>query len=256
MSGRLPVRAALMALAAGLACSAQQSPAASIEFVAISPGEFMMGCSAGDKLCADDEKPAHLVRITKKFEIGKYLVTQAQWQAVMGKDPSFFPGADRPVDRVNWNDTQEFVKRLNAKNYGYHYRLPTEAEWEYAARAGTKKAHVGTPATSAWYIANSGGQTHPVGKKEPNPWGIYDMYGNVWEWVQDFYSPTYYSTSPQADPPGPADDSPAAASRLRELRGGAWGSNESELRASRRNRTILTDIANFRGFRVVREAVR
>ena len=251
----------LIALVVGLACvfplAAQEKPAApGIAFVAIAPGEFLMGCSVGDKLCAEDERPAHLVKITRKLEIGKYLVTQAQWQAVMGKNPSFFSGADLPVDSVNWNDAQAFIQRLNAANDGYHYRLPTEAEWEYAARAGTKKAYVGTPATTAWFGVNSGGKTHPVGQREPNAWGIYDMFGNVWEWVDDFYSPTYYSTSPPADPAGPPEASPAGASRLRELRGGAWGSNKSELRASRRNRTILTDVANFRGFRVAREAVR
>ena len=111
-----------------------------MEFVKIAPGEFIMGCSTGDNDCKADEKPAHRVQITKAFEIGKYEVTQAQWQAVMGSNPSTIKGDDHPVETVSKNDAHDFLARLNARNDGYKYRLPTEAEWEYAARAGTTGA--------------------------------------------------------------------------------------------------------------------
>src|SRR5262245_46093006 len=196
------IPAALPLLA--LALIAQNNETA-IQFVKIAPGEFMMGCSTGDIDCNDDERPQHRVQITKPFEIGKYEVTQAQWQSVMGSNPSTSKGDDRPVETVSKNDVQEFVTKLNAGNDGYQYRLPTEAEWEYAARAGSDEQYVGGRLDDiAWYAANSEDETHPVGKKKPNAWGIYDMEGNVREWVADWYSRDYYSNSPAADPTGPA----------------------------------------------------
>src|SRR5262249_5965089 len=114
-----------------------RKPVPGIEFIRIEPGEFMMGCSSGDTECGQNEKPAHRVRITKAFEIGKYEITQGQWEAVMGTNPSRFKGTDLPVELVSWNDAQRFLQKLNDMQDGYHYRLPTEAEWEYAARAGT-----------------------------------------------------------------------------------------------------------------------
>ena len=150
------------------------------EFVRIPAGEFEMGCSSGDSDCLSLEKPQHHVRISKGFEMGKYLVTQAMWKSVMGTNPSRFKGADRPVERVSWNDVQEFLQRLNTQNDGYHYRLPTEAEWEYAARAGSTSSRYGELNAVAWYSGNSGKETHPVGQKQPNAWGLYDMLGNVW----------------------------------------------------------------------------
>jgi formylglycine-generating enzyme required for sulfatase activity len=174
-----------------------------MEFVKIAPGEFNMGCSAGDSACLADEKPAHRVQLTKPFEIGRFEVTQAQWQAVMGSNPSTIKGDDHPVETVSKNDVHDFLAKLNARNDGYTYRLPTEAEWEYAARAGA----TGAPAALdevAWYGANSGDETHPVGQKKPNAWGLYDMLGNVREWVEDNYTRDYYSNSPVADPTGPA----------------------------------------------------
>jgi len=175
--------------------------AVGMEFVKIPPGEFMMGCSAGDSDCDADEKPEHRVQITKAFEIGKYEVTQAQWQAVMGSNPSTIKGDDHPVETVSKDETQDFLAKLTAKNDGYRYRLPTEAEWEYAAKAG------GALPVSldevAWYAANSDDQTHPVGQKKPNAWGLYDMLGNVREWISDQYALNYYSNSPVADPTGP-----------------------------------------------------
>ncbi|HEY6345661.1 MAG TPA: SUMF1/EgtB/PvdO family nonheme iron enzyme [Bryobacteraceae bacterium] len=184
--------------------AAQARPAAGIEFVAIPPGEFMMGCSTGDQQCAADENPRHRVQITKGFEIGKYEVTQAQWLALMPNNPSTHKGDGLPVETVSKLDAQEFIDKLNAQNDGYHYRLPTEGEWEYAARAGMDAPYSGPLDQVAWYGANSGDETHPVGQKKPNSWGLYDVEGNVREWVSDLYSANYYSTSPAADPAGPA----------------------------------------------------
>jgi formylglycine-generating enzyme required for sulfatase activity len=196
-----------------------------MEFVMVPPGDFQMGCSEGAKPneCSKDEKPRHRVQITKAFEIGKTEVTGKQWQAVMGSDPSAFKGEDLPVEQVTFTQVQEFLNKLNARNDGFVYRLPTEAEWEYAARAGTTDQYAGSLHDMAWYndgqaAARGSGafqnenspvgllipETHPVATKSPNAWGIYDMRGNVAEWVQDFYDTDYYSKSPAADPKGPA----------------------------------------------------
>ncbi|RPI17804.1 MAG: formylglycine-generating enzyme family protein, partial [Acidobacteriales bacterium] len=173
------------------------------EFVSVAPGEFQMGCSPGDNECGDDEKPAHRVKITKAFEIGKYEVTQAQWEAVMGANPSATRGPDLPVEQVSWYDVQEFLSAMNGRNDGYFYRLPTEAEWEFAARAGTTGVRYGELDAIAWYGRNSGDQPHPAGGKQPNAWGVYDMLGNVWEWCQDWYQADSYkvpATSQAVDP--------------------------------------------------------
>lgn len=175
--------------------------AVGMEFVKIAPGEFMMGCSTGDSACQADEKPVHRVQITKAFEIGKYEVTQAQWQAVMGSNPSTVKGDDHPVETISKEEAQDFLAKLTARNDGYRYRLPTEAEWEYAARAGES-----TPVSLdevAWYAADADDQSHPVGQKKPNAWGLYDTLGNVREWVSDQYAMNFYSNSPLADPTGP-----------------------------------------------------
>ncbi|MDR3037724.1 MAG: formylglycine-generating enzyme family protein, partial [Candidatus Adiutrix sp.] len=158
--------------------------------------------------------------------------TQEQWQTVMGSNPSNFRGQTNPVENVSWNDVQEFIRKLNQKEQkkeGHEYRLPTEAEWEYAARAGTKATYffaddakpLGNYALNttlgnyAWYKMNSEGITHPVGGKKPNPWGLYDIYGNVWEWVQDWYAE--YPAGAVTDPQGPS----AGVDRV--YRGGSWG---------------------------------
>src|ERR1700756_2236214 len=196
-----------------------------IEFVMVPAGEFQMGCSEGAKPneCSKDEKPRHRVQITKAFEIGKTEVTGEQWQAVMGSDPSAFKGGNLPVEQVTFQQVQEFVNKLNTRNDGFLYRLPTEAEWEYAARAGTTDQYAGSLHDMAWYndgqaaargtgnFQNENSPTglavakaHPVATKSPNAWGIYDTRGNVAEWVRDFYDADYCSNIPAIDPKGPA----------------------------------------------------
>jgi formylglycine-generating enzyme required for sulfatase activity len=199
-----------------------------VEFVLIRAGEFQMGAPDGDK----DEQPVHTVRISKPFYLGQYEITQAQWQAVMENNPSRFTGdPTRPVENVSWEDVQDFIRRLNAKESGVTYRLPTEAEWEYEARAGTTTAYSfgndqGQLSQYAWYGATSGSQTQPVGKLRPNAWGLYDMHGNVWEWVQDWYGP--YTAAAAVDPAGPSSGS------RRVFRGGAWLSAAGGCRSASR----------------------
>ena len=196
-----------------------------LEMILIPAGEFLMGSpdSEYDPFSTGND-PQHKVRITKPFYLGKYLVTQEQWQAVIGNNPSCFKGAKNPVERVSWDDCQEFLKNLNVDNpfrpIG-EFRLPTEAQWEYACRAGsTTRYYFGddelTLGEYAWYDANSRHTTHQVGERKPNAWGLYDMHGNVWEWCQDWYDDRYYATSPTNDPTG------AAGGSGRVLRGGSW----------------------------------
>jgi formylglycine-generating enzyme required for sulfatase activity len=200
-----------------------------MEFVVIPPGRFVMGSDRW----MDDQKPPHEVQITKGFQMGKYEVTQAQWEAVMGNNPSEFKGPNKPVDSVSWDDAEKFLQKLNEMNDGYLYRLPTEAEWEYAARAGTVTDY-DSDLDTFWDGQNSGGETHPVGQKKPNAWGLYDMLGNVWEWCQDWYDPHYYAKSPIADPQGPPSGMPITKKEgllvpskqtVRVLRGGSFESS-------------------------------
>jgi formylglycine-generating enzyme required for sulfatase activity len=181
-----------------------------------------MGQAGGDS----DEKP-HQVTLTKPFYIGVYEVTNAQWRAVMGSVPSHWEDADRPVEKVSWEDAAEFCRKLSAlpeeRKAGRVYRLPTEAEWEYACRAGTETTYSFGDDESqldeyAWYVRNSGNQTHPVGTKKPNGWGLYDMHGNVWEWCSD-----WYGKYPQGEVTDPQGQGPSGASvRVRVYRGGDW----------------------------------
>ena len=221
------------------------APTTNLEFVFIPQGDFMMGCSPG-ATCASDQKPLHKVQITKPFEMGKYEVTQGQWQAVMGSNPSHFTGNDRPVEGVGYYDAQDFLRTLNARNDGYRYRLPTEAEWEYAARAGTTGPSYGDLDAIAWLAGNSAGQTYPVGQKAPNAWGLHDMLGNVWEMCQDWYDGNYYAQSPAADPPGGAPD------LGKTIRGGGW-SNFGTPSVSVRAVQFLGGGSSIYGFRCVRE---
>jgi len=185
----------------GVNLHAQNSP--QIDFVKIPAGEFMMGCSSGDAVCSADENPRHRVQITKNFEMGKYEITQAQWVSLMQTNPSNNKGDNRPVEMVSKLDIQEFIAKLNSRNDGYRYRLPTEAEWEYVARAGKDSANSGPIEQVAWYEGNSEDESHPVGQKKPNAWGLYDMQGSVREFVSDFYTGDYYNVSPAIDPTGP-----------------------------------------------------
>jgi formylglycine-generating enzyme required for sulfatase activity len=214
-----------------------------LQFVRIAPGEFTMGSPTG----MIGEQPPHTVRITAAFDLGKYEVTQAQWEALMGTNPSHFVGPDRPVDSVSWDDTQEFLTHLNAADPAHHYRLPTEAEWEYAARAGTTGDYPGELDEIAWYYPNSNQESHPVGQKRPNPWELYDTHGNVWEWCQDWYDPDYYAASPAANPPGPVEGG------KKVLRGGSWGANLAYTRSSVRIAFSPDRKNSYFGFRVVRE---
>ena len=218
-----------------------------MEFVLIPSGTFKMGSSNGES----DEKPIHSVTISEAFYMGKYEVTQKEWKAVMGDNPSSFKGDKLPVEQVSWNDIQEFIKKLNQKEGGTKYRLPTEAEWEYAARAGSNsKWSFGDNESQlgdyAWYGSNSNSQTHPVGQKKPNKYGLYDVHGNVWEWVQDWYDSNYYSSSPKTDSKGPSSGS------YRVLRGGGWNYNAVDARSADRGNSYPGSRYSDIGFRLVR----
>ena len=212
-----------------------------MEFVLIRPGVFVMG--QGDK---GDDRPAHEVNISKPFYLGKYEVTQAQWEKLMGANPSHFKGAKNPVETVSWNDCQYLVAQLKEKVPGRTFRLPTEAEWEYACRAGTTTEYgFGDTEASlgdyAWYTGNSGSTTHAVGEKKPNARGLFDMHGNVCEWCAEtnivFVAPDY----------------PGAPSSvlIGVVRGGSWLQNAASCRSANRltRGPMLRD--NFMGLRLV-----
>ncbi|HIJ83410.1 MAG: hypothetical protein HW380_200 [Magnetococcales bacterium] len=204
-----------------------------IEFVRVPGGTFQMGCGSWQSDCSSDEKPVHEVRVGE-FEMGKYEVTQGQWQAVMGANPSGFTscGDQCPVEKVSWDDVQGFISRLNGRRDGCTYRLPTEAEWEYACRSGGREEKYcggGNVDQVAWYSENSGGKTHPVGQKSANGLGLHDMGGNVWEWVSDRDDGKFYANSPRDNPQGPSSGSD------RVDRGGGWGSYPADVRSAFRN---------------------
>ncbi|GHU00250.1 hypothetical protein FACS1894154_08980 [Betaproteobacteria bacterium] len=244
-----------LALAAGMPLSASAQTdktftnSIGTEFILIPAGSFTMGADKNDKDADDDETPPHRVSISQAFYLGKYEVTQGEWVAVMGSNPSKFKGRSNPVEQVSWDDVQTFIQRLNAKEGTRKYRLPTEAEWEYAARAGTKSTYsfgddAGQLGAYAWYDDNSGSQTHPVGQKKPNPWGLYDMHGNVLEWVNDWYNESYYSRSASNDPAGPS------SGQTRVLRGGCWYYSAGCLRSARRSIGTPDDRDDRGGFRL------
>ena len=218
----------------------------SMEFVWIEPGVFQMGY----------EWDKHEVEISRGFWLGKYEVTQGEWEAVMGDNPSSHTGdARRPVERISWNDVQGFIARLNDAAGSAVYRLPTEAEWEYACRAGTSTRWSlgdddGDDASQldkyAWYACNDGCDTKVVGGKLANGWGLYDMHGNVWEWVQDWYRGDYYNSSPRVDPPGPSSGS------NRVLRGGDFNNNAPNVRSAYRINASPGDRYSNIGVRLLR----
>ncbi|MDH7568256.1 MAG: formylglycine-generating enzyme family protein [Armatimonadota bacterium] len=239
-----------------------------VEMVLIPAGEFLMGSMRG----SPDEQPVHRVKVSA-FYMDTHLVTQEQYESVMGQNPSRWKGLKNPVEQVRWSDAVRYLNALSAAEglepcYNLKtwecdfeangYRLPTEAEWEYACRAGTKGVYFfGDNAARlpafAWFKANSGNRPRPVGSKPPNPWGLYDMLGNVWEWCHDRYDPAYYKKSPPVDPRGPA----TGATRV--LRGGSWDSSATQCTVSYRHKDNpgYTDVCfgyDVYGFRAVRRA--
>jgi formylglycine-generating enzyme required for sulfatase activity len=219
-----------------------------MEFVLIKGGCFQMGdiFDDGDRA----ERPVHEVCV-EDFYMGRYEVTQGQWKTVRGKNPSSNKKSDiHPVEDISWNDTQDFIKELNQKTNRY-FRLPTEAEWEYAARSGGQREKwAGTNSENeidsyAWNNSNSSRETHPVGQKRPNAYGLYDMTGNVWEWVGDWYEKNYYGESPRNNPNGPGRGSD------RVYRGGSYKEKANDLRTTKREKKSNRRSDSTLGFRLV-----
>jgi len=219
-----------------------------MSFAYIPEGSFEMG-----SMTEKDEQPIHTVKISQGFWMQQTEVTQAQWKAVMGALPSKCDygelkgevlGDNKPIICVSWDDVQEFVRQMNAKNDGYKYRLPTEAEWEYAARSGTRGNFAGYLEAMAWYADNAGGKTHDVATKQANAWNLYDMHGNVWEWTADWYGS--YPSGTVTDPTG------ATSGSNRVFRGGSYVNDVVGLRSVFRNRHSPSTRDTALGFRVVR----
>ncbi len=211
-------QAAQLAWAQKLGRPVQWTNSVGMVFQLIPPGEFIMGSPQGDA-----DAPPHRVRITQPYYIGTYEVTRAQWEAVTRKKRSnYFDGDDKPINFTTWHDSAEFLRGLNKLENDAGYRLPTEAQWEYACRAGAQTAYAtgddqDALAQAGWYVANAGETTHVGGGKSANAFGVHDMHGNVWEWCNDFYSADYYTVSPLEDPAGPAH----SLYRYRVVRGGS-----------------------------------
>jgi formylglycine-generating enzyme required for sulfatase activity len=220
-----------------------KKPPVEIELIFVPAGSFKMGADDG----FDNEQPVHEVTFSEGFYMGKYEVTQAQWQAVVGDNPSHFQNCDNcPVENVSWVDVHRFLEKLNDGNETWTYRLPSEAEWEYACRAGTTGTYAGPLNELAWYNDNSEAKTHPVGRKKPNAFGLYDMHGNVWEFCEDVHYANYEGA--------PSDGS----ARVKEggpfermARGGAWEDPPSSLKSSYRGWNPPTKREAIVGFRVV-----
>lgn len=239
----LMIAASTFAVGVESADKSFMSPAMGTAFVLIPPGTFMMGDEHG--------LSQHPVTISKPFYMQATEVTQGQWQKVMGINPSSFKncGDDCPVENVSWIDAQDFIRKLNQMEGTDKYRLPTEAEWEYACRAGStmKYSFVGSEGELgdyAWYDKNSASRTHPVAKKKPNTWGIHDMYGNVWEWCQDGFDD--YPSGKVTDPRG------LPAGQHRVMRGGSWLDNAGILRSAFRGQEYPVVRSHDIGFRLVR----
>ncbi|MGA2502403.1 MAG: formylglycine-generating enzyme family protein [Tepidisphaeraceae bacterium] len=227
-----------------------------VRLVLIPAGRFVMGSpysELGHNLGGFADETRHEVTITRPYYLGKYELTQEQWQAVMGDNPSESKGAGYPVEGVGWVDADAFCKKAASK-LGLPIRLPTEAEWEFACRAGTAKAfgesdEVEALNAAGWYGNNSGARLHRVGEKAPNRWGLYDMRGNVWEWCQDWVAP--FSDAPVTDPQGPAQNE----YEDRVLRGGCWRNPPGFCRSAARDFDGVEDRSGFVGFRVAVDAM-
>lgn len=226
-----------------------------LRVVRIPAGRFQMGSPTSEVGRATDEAPVREVSISRPFWLGAWEVTQEQWQSVMGSNPSTFQPATNasqlPAERVSWIDAQDFLNRLNALGLG-RFRLPTEAEWEYAARAGSSERfsfgddpEYRTLANHAWFYSRAEGRSHPVGTKRPNAWNLYDMYGNVWEWCSDWFAP--YPPGPAADPQGPP------TGREKVIRGGSWFNEPEALRSANRHRHTPESRQTNLGLRLVWE---
>jgi formylglycine-generating enzyme required for sulfatase activity len=220
-------------------------PDLDLQMMPIRPGTFALGSEKGNSI----ERPVTQVTITGPYWLGRNEVTQSQFEAIMKRNPATFKGKDRPVEQVSWDDAMEFCRKLTERERaagslpaGYAYTLPTEAQWEYACRAGTTADHAGSLEDMGWYDANSAKQTHPVGEKQPNAWGLCDMHGNVWEWCRDWYG-SYPGGSVQ-DYTGPASGT------TRVFRGGSWNGGAALCRSAFRN-SGKPDLRNNRlGFRI------
>ncbi len=210
-----------------------------MEFVWIPPGKFLMGSPEDESGRSANEGPAHQVQLTKGFWLGRTPVTQRQWQEVMGNNPSHFQGDEnRPVERVSWHDCQQFCEKVSQRS-SLAIQLPTEAQWEYACRAGTETARYAKDLKAvAWYKDNSEGETHRVGQKPPNGWGLYDMLGNVWEWCHD--GRREYTEDSVTDPVGSTD-----ADAYRCYRGGSYASSAQYVRAA--YRSVNLPVIRFQG---------
>ncbi len=222
--------------------TAQISKLTGIEFVWIKGGEFQMGSDSG----VYSSRPKHKVSVSG-FHMAKYEITQQQYQDIMGKNPSKFKGANNPVERVSWQKANEFCEKVN-KKFNVKIRLPYEAEWEYACQAGSAtKYYWGDKmdGNHCWYSGNSAKKTHPVGKRQPNRWGLYDMSGNVWEWCLDWYDEKYYSKTPLANPKGPA------TGNKKVLRGGSYRNIAQSYSRGASMINPWDDIYGNDGFRVV-----
>jgi formylglycine-generating enzyme required for sulfatase activity len=228
------------------AASVRTNPKDGLKYVWIQPGSFVMGCSLGDAQCFDQEKPPHSVKITQGFWMGQTEVTVAAYKRFVAATGRRMPGGaifnydwsklQLPIVNVNWEDGQAYCSWAGG-------RLPTEAEWEYAARAGSTGPAYGAPDDIAWYAFNSQLEPHPVAAKRPNAFGLFDMLGNAWEWVSDWYDETYYQESPAVDPTGPE------GGLQHVLRGGSWGANARFIRVSERIRGFSGDNKGFNTFR-------
>jgi formylglycine-generating enzyme required for sulfatase activity len=220
---------------------ARWTNAIGMTFVAIPAGSFVMGSSSTE--AEGHERPAHTVTISRSFELTETEVTQGQWTSLMGTNPARFQGDRLPIEQVSWIDVQEFIRRLNAGEGTHRYRLPTEAEWEYACLAGADEIPDGERYRLAWYAANGGGATHPVGLKAANAWGLYDMLGNVYEWCGDAKSD--YPSGSVADPRGPT------VGFGRVVRGGSWMVHANRVTPRFRDHLAPDERRDDVGFRVV-----